>query len=327
MPNKYEASSIKTISVSSSVLLSLLRHTSEHYPALFSGALLGFEDEKSVDITHAFPYSYPDQYEGGSFKSRSGGQYQKDLLESYKKLGYGVAFQGWFQSTISGNFVTTQLVEGLAQQQLANPNVFILIHNMSSIGQEVALRALRLSSGFMSAYADGKWKSRDLEKNKVSYLNIFEELNLDIQNQALVDLYLSNAPAVKLGESELTSLNLLSNSSSTAQLVESLCSQVDSFNYDQNNFNYYQRQLHKEQSKIQQWKQQRKYDNLERAKNGEKELPTDEWKSIFRLPAEPSRYNNMLLSHSINDLANDALRKCDEELQKSFAINQKLAAD
>ncbi|KAI5952477.1 hypothetical protein KGF54_003344 [Candida jiufengensis] len=328
MPNnnhKYEPSTINTISISSSVLLSLLRHTSEHYPALFSGALLGFEDEKTIDITHGFPYPYPDQYEGGSFKSRSGSQYQKDLLENFKKLGYGVEFQGWFQSTISGNFVTTQLIEGLAQQQLNNSNIFILIHDMSSIGQEVNLKALRLSTGFMNAYIDGKWKSKDLEKNKISYLNIFDELEIKIQNQALTELYLTTTKEPKTTESELQILNLLSNSNSTSQLLESLYSQVDSFNYDQNNFNYYQRQYQKEGSKIQQWKQQRKYENLERAKNGEKEIENnDEWKSLFKLPVEPSRYNNLLHSQSIDLLADDILKKCDEELQKSFAINRKL---
>ncbi|KAI5961291.1 hypothetical protein CANMA_003811 [Candida margitis] len=326
MPNKYTPATVDTVTISSSVLLSLLRHTSEHYPAIFSGALLGFEDEKTVDITHIFPFPYPDQYEGGSFKSKSGSQYQKDLLENYKKLGYGVEFQGWFQSTMSGNFVTSQLVEAVAQQQLQNPNIFILIHDMSSIGQEINLKALRLSTGFMSAYVDGKWKSKDLEKNKISYLNIFDELELDVQKQALVDLYLASAKPASISESDYNVVNLLSNSNSTAQLLESLYGQVDSFNYDQNNFNYYQRQYSKEQSKIQQWKQQRKYENLERAKNGEKELETDEWKSQFRLPAEPSRLNNMLYSHSIDVLADDILKKCDEKLQKSFAINRKLTS-
>ncbi|KAI5965160.1 uncharacterized protein KGF55_001380 [Candida pseudojiufengensis] len=334
MPNsntKYQPSSINTISISSSVLLSLLRHTSEHYPALFSGALLGFEDETTIDITHAFPYPYPDQYEGGSFKSRSGSQYQKDLLENFKKLGYGIEFQGWFQSTISGNFITSQLIEGLAQQQLNNSNIFILIHDMSSINQEISLKALRLSTGFMNTYTEGKWKSKDLEKNKLSYLNIFDELELNIQNQELINLFLtsqsqqSSSPTTKQTESELQILNLLSNSNSTSQLLESLYSQVDSFNYDQNNFNYYQRQYQKESSKIQQWKQQRKYENLERAKNGEKEIENnDDWKNIFKLPIEPSRMNNLLHSSSIEILADDILKKCDEELQKSFVINKKL---
>ncbi|CAI5758310.1 unnamed protein product [Candida verbasci] len=315
---------IDTINISSSVLLSLLRHTSEHYPQLYSGALVGFEDESLIDITNVFPFPYPDQYEGGSFKSRSGSQYQKDLLENYKKLGYGIEFQGWFQSTISGNFITQQLIEALAQQQLINSNIFILIHDMSSLNQEVNLKAIRLSQGFMKTYQDGKWKSKDLENNKISYINIFSELNLVISNQKLVDLYLSsiNKPI----QENFENLNLLSNQNSTFQLLDSLNSQIDSFNYDQNNFNYYQRQYQKENSKIQQWKQQRKLENLERQKKGEKELDTEEWKQIFKLPSEPSRLNNLLCSQSIDIFADDIIKQCDEELKKSLIIERKLQA-
>ncbi|KAK6459760.1 eukaryotic translation initiation factor [Scheffersomyces xylosifermentans] len=324
---KYQQPTATSINVESSVLLSLIRHTSENYPSLFSGSLLGFEDDEgSIDITHAYPFPYADQYEGGSFRSRSGAKYQQEILDSLKKLEYGVDFQGWFQSTVSGNFVTTQLIEGLAQQQLTNKNAFILIHNMSSIGKEVELKALRLSEGFIGAYIDGKWKSKDLESNKVSYLNIFDELPINIHNQHLVNLYLAGLKDEAKTEKEFDVLNLSSNQNVTAQLLESLYSQVDSYNYDQNNFNYYQRQNQKEVSKITQWKQQRKLENLERAKRGEKELDPEEWRSIFRLPSEPSRYNNMLHSHAIDVLADDILKKCDEELTKSFAIERKLTS-
>ncbi|CAK7902045.1 eukaryotic translation initiation factor 3 subunit H [[Candida] anglica] len=322
----YQAPTATTIEIEASVLLSLIRHTSENYPALYSGALLGFEDDEgSVDVTHAYPFPYPDQYEGGSLRSKSGAQYQQDILSSLRTLGYGIDFQGWFQSTVSGNFVTTQLVDALVQQQLTNKNAFILVHNMASIGKELDLKALRLSESFVNTYLSGKWRSKDLQSNRLSYLNIFDEIEVTIHNQQLVSLYLAGESGDEsVNSSEFDILNLSSNQNATAQLLESLYSQVDSYNYDQNNFNYYQRQLQKENSKITQWKQQRKVDNLERAKRGEEELDTQEWETIFRLPGEPSRYNNMLHSHAIDVLADDILKKCDEELTKSFAIERKL---
>jgi translation initiation factor 3 subunit H len=323
------AATSTSITVESSVLLSIVRHTSENYPSLYSGALLGFEDDEgSIDVTHAYPFPYPDQYEGGSFKSRSGSKYQQDMIANLKKLDYGVEFQGWFQSTISGNFVTSQLVEGLAQQQLQNKNAFILVHNMSSIGKQLEVKGYRLSLNFMQAYVDGKWKSKDLEQNKVSFLNIFDELTINIHNQHLINLYLSTSTANDGSiNSETEVLNLSSNEANTAQLLESLYSQIDAYNYDQNNFNYYQRQYQKENSKIANWKQQRKLENLEREKAGQPPLDMDEWKSSFKLPTEPPRFNNMLHSHSIDVFADDILKKCDEELTKSFAIERKLTSN
>lgn len=325
----YQRPSTKKLEIEASVLLSIIRHTSVNYPSLYSGSLLGFEDDNDVlDITHAYPYPYPDQYEGGSLRSKSGNKYQQEILETLKTLGNGVEFQGWFQSTISGNFITNHLVDALAQQQLINKNSFILIHNMTSINKEIDIKAIRLSENFMGTYLDGKWKTKDLEQHKLSFYNIFEEIPINIHNQHLVNLYLSSLEESNVqSQDEFENLNLSSNQNATAQLLESLYSQVDSFNFDQTNFNYYQRQLQKEHSKITQWKQQRKLDNFDRSKKGEKELDLDEWHSIFRLPNGPSRYNNVLYSHAIDELADDILKKCDEELTKSFAIERKLTAE
>lgn len=336
---QYEAPTATTIEVEASVLLSLIRHTSENYPSLYSGSLFGFEDDNgSVDITHTFAFPYPDQYEGGSLRSRSGAKYQQELLTSLKELGYGVEFQGWFQSTTSGNFVTSQLVDALIQQQLTNKNAFILVHNMASINKEVDIKAVRLSKNFVLTYLDGKWKSKDLQNHHLSYLNIFEEIPINIRNSALIDLYLSDnlSPTAQVNDSkdqklghrdlnEFEILNLSSNHNVTAKLLESLSSQIDSYNYDQNNFNYYQRQYQKENLKVLQWKQNRRLENMERSKVGQKELDIKEWQSVFKLPVEPSRYNNMLYSNAIDNLADDLLKKCDEELTKSFSIEGKLS--
>lgn len=273
-----------------------------------------------------YPYPYPDQYEGGSLRSRNGAKYQLDILESLRDLGYGVEFQGWFQSTVSGNYVTTQLVDALVLQQLVNKNAFILIHGMTGTVKNLDLKAIRLTENFVTAYLDGKWKSKDLEAHKLSFLNIFEEIPINVKNQKLIDLYLANADSCKTSSKSSDVLNLSIDQDITPQLLETLYSQIDAYNYDQTNYNYYQRLRQKEQSKITQWKQQRKLENMERAKNGEKELDPEEWHSMFKLPTEPSRYNNMLHSYAIDVLADDVLEKCDEELTKSFAIERKLAS-
>lgn len=320
----YEAPSAHVINIEGSALLSVLRHTSENFPSLYSGSLIGFSDDNgTIDITHAYPFPYPDQYEGGLFRSKSGSKYQQEILDALKSLGEGVEFQGWFQASVSGNFVTSTLVDSVAQQQLKNKDSFLLVINMASVGKELELKAVRLSENFLMTYLDGKWKTKDLENNKLSYLNIFDEVHVNIHNQHLVNLFLSDSsPAVH--EHEYDNLSFSSNANITTQLLENLYSQIDSFNFDQTNFNYYQRQLQKEHTKVLQWKQARKNENAERAKRGDPELSLDEWHSHFRMPSGPSRFNNTLYSRAIDELADDFLKKCDQELVKSFAIERKL---
>ena len=320
-----EPPNVFTVVIEGSVLSSIVRHTSENYPSLYSVSLLGFEDDEQVTVSHAYPFPYLDQHEGGSLRSRYCHKYQKEMLDALQSLDEGVEFLGWFQSTISGNFVNPQLLEALAQQQLANKNSFMLIHNMASIGKEVQLKAVRLSQNFLNTYTQGLWRTCDLEANKLSYFNIFDELDVMIHNQHLVNLYFVNN-ATSDNSSAPASLNFNSNTNITRQLLENLYNQIDSYNFDQTNFNYYQRQLQKEHTKILQWKQARKAENFERAKIGEAEIDLDEWKRHFKLPTGPSRLNNTLYSRAIDEFADDILKQCDEELIKSFAIERKMSA-
>lgn len=321
------------ITMQLSVLLTMVRHTLENYPQLYLGALMGFQDDDgSIDITHAYPFPYADQYEGGLFRLRLGAKYQQDILAQLRKLGYGVEFHGWFQLSILGNFVTSQLVEGLAQQQLQNPDAFVVVHNLAYL-KEVDVKAYRLLQGFLQSYVDGKWKLKDLAANGVNYLLIFDEVAIDLGSQTMVELYMAlntgadgHITLSKRGGLASDILNLSLDENFTAQLLELLYSQIDAYNYDQNNFNYYQRQYQKELQKIAQWKQQRKLENFERQKRGEKELDPEEYTTLFKLPQEPSRYNNMLHSHAIDTLADDILKKCDEELTKSQVIERKMLA-
>lgn len=322
----YEEPSVTSLEIQGSVLLSIVRHTTEQYPSLWLGLLLGFEkDDGVVDITHAFPFPYPDQHEGGSIKSRSGNKFQQEVLEAVRSLGAGVEFQGYFQSTLSGNFVTAHLVEALAQQQLTHKNTFVIVHNLAAAGKQTNIRALRLSKNFLEAHIDGKWKTADLEKHSLSFSNIFDEIPIAVHNQHLENLYLALTP-LPSGEDKASRLNFSSNANVSTKLLESLYSQIDAYNFDQTNFNFLQRQFQKERSKIVQWKQSRKAENAELAKQGKKELDEDEWQSHFKLPARPSRLNNTLHLRAINELADDILLQCDEELIKSVAIERKLSA-
>lgn len=305
--------------------MSLITQMSRKFPSLYSGALLGFEDEQGViEVLHSHLFPYPDQYEGGSFKSKSGISYQQKALETLKKTGYGLEFLGWFQATISGNFVTPLLIECLILQQLQNKNAFLLIYNIAFQNCQPQFKALRFTKNFVNLYLDGKWTSKNMQTHNLFFLNIFEEIPIFFKNSSLVNLFLATHPIDDNFETmNFSSLNLFSNQLTTTLMLESLFGQIDSYNYDQNNFNYYQRQHQKEQTKISQWIQQRKLENLERSKKGEVELNLDEWKSIFKLPVEPSRYINILHSHSIDVFSEDVLKNTNDELKKSIVIERR----
>lgn len=74
------------------------------------------------------------------------------------------------------------------------------------------------------------------------------------------------------------------------QLLES----VETHHSENNNFQYYQRALGREQAKISAWQVKRKAENATRAQLKQPALPEDEWQRLFKLPQEPSRLESML---------------------------------
>lgn len=66
-----------------------------------------------------------------------------------------------------------------------------------------------------------------------------------------------------------------------------------------NNFQYFQRQLTREQTKVTAWKTKRAAENASRATQKLAPLPEDEWERLFKLPTEPSRLEGMLNARQV----------------------------
>lgn len=83
------------------------------------------------------------------------------------------------------------------------------------------------------------------------------------------------------------------------QLLES----IENHQTEQNNAQYYQRSLAREQAKIQQWQQKRKQENSIRTQQKQPLLPEDEWQKLFKLPQEPSRLEALLVGRQVEQYA------------------------
>lgn len=82
-----------------------------------------------------------------------------------------------------------------------------------------------------------------------------------------------------------------------------LLDSIENHQTEQNNAQYYQRSLAREQAKIQQWQQKRKQENALRAQQKQPPLPEDEWQKLFKLPQEPSRLESLLVGRQVEQYA------------------------
>lgn len=99
---------------------------------------------------------------------------------------------------------------------------------------------------------------------------------------------------------------------------------IETHHTENNNFQYYQRSLAREQQKIATWQAKRKAENLSRSTLKQPLLPEDEWQRLFKLPQEPSRLESMLNSKQVEQYSRQVDGFVASTTGKMFAVKGNL---
>ncbi|KAK9484445.1 hypothetical protein V1527DRAFT_205078 [Lipomyces starkeyi] len=332
--------------IDSGVLLKLTKHTSEAFPAAVCGLLLGLDANSVLQVTHAFPFP-PSEGSGTSGnddasapRSKANVRYQADMIRLLKEVNIEANPVGYYMSSYLGGFFNQALVDNLVALQAANPNSIVLVHDVTRSSQSsVSLKAYRLSAQFLATNkaSGGKFSSEAVVKNNLTYLDILEELPISIKNSHLATALLQHLDSptfMRKGDpTSFVSTSALAPNFDSLDLaidpyleknVEFLLESVDDYYAEQGTFNYFQRQLAREQSKIQQWIQKTRSENALRERANLPTVSEDDWQKHFKFPTEPSRLDNLLISAQINQYCNQIEEYSSVVSSKLFAIQNGL---
>jgi len=186
-----------------------------------------------------------------------------------------------------------------------------------------------------------------MQKSKLTYKDILVELPIIVHNSHLLTSFLHQMPAA-LPKEELEFPSSLSDLKTNAPQVplypnfESLDLSIDPFlertcdqlldsietHYTElNNFQYFQRQLAREQTKVTAWKTKRAAENATRVQQKLAPLPEDEWERLFKLPTEPSRLEGMLNARQVEQYSRQVDGFTASITSKMFAVKTNLLPD
>ena len=186
-----------------------------------------------------------------------------------------------------------------------------------------------------------------LQKSSLRYQDILVELPLQIHNSHLLTSFLHQIPIKPLTTelpfpTDLASISAAGQSNQGAPLypnfdsldlsidpfLEKTCDllleSIETHHTELNNYQYYQRQLGREQAKITAWQQKRKAENTSRALTKQSPLPEDEWTKLFKLPQEPNRLEVMLNSRQVEQYARQVDGFTAAVTSKMFAVRTNL---
>ncbi|OQU81339.1 hypothetical protein SORBI_3006G044600 [Sorghum bicolor] len=181
-----------------------------------------------------------------------------------------------------------------------------IVYDPSRSSQGVlALKALKLTDSFMDLYRNNGLTGEKLREKKLSWVDIFEEIPIKVSNSALVSAFMKELEP----ESPVTQCDFDRLKLSTAPFMERnlefLIGCMDDLSSEQNKFQYYYRNLSRQQSQQQAWLQKRRQENMARKAAGEEPLPEEDPSNpIFKPIPEPSRLEGYLVTNQISSYCN-----------------------
>ncbi|KAI1810411.1 hypothetical protein GGS20DRAFT_187675 [Poronia punctata] len=319
---------LKTVQVEALVVMKIVKHCSASFPTTATGSIVGMDQDGILEITNSFPFPTADvsntdgghQNDASSLaaaapRAKANIAYQNEMIRHLKEVNVDANNVGWYTSATMGNFVNMGFIENQYHYQRENERTVALVHDVSRSSQGAfSLRAFKLTPTFMAAYKESKFTTESLQKSKLTFKEIVTELPINVHNSHLLTSFLHQLPAKPItGDVTLpTSLADLQNKTIAMPLYPStdsldlsidpflektcdlLLESIESHYTELNNFQYYQRQMAREQTKITAWQTKRKAENAARIAAKQQPLPEDEWQRIFKLPQEPSRLEGML---------------------------------
>ncbi|KAI5299338.1 vesicle formation at the endoplasmic reticulum [Ascosphaera pollenicola] len=351
---------ITAVQVEALVVMKIIKHSTQTFPTTATGSIVGMDQRGVLEITNAFPFPVVDvpadsHFDNGSQnvaaaapRAKANVVYEREMIKMLREVNVDANNVGWYTSANMGNYINPNMIENqFHYQKEPNERAIALVHDVSRSSQGVlSLRAFRLSPQFMSAFKEKKFTAEQLQKSNLRYQDIFVEIPLQIHNSHLLTSYLHQLPAPLPSEEVDLPLSLQSIDSdpiASSTLLnpnfDNLALNIDPFlekncdllldsleihHTENNNFQYYQRALAREQTKITAWQAKRKAENATRAQLKQPLLPEDEWKRLFKLPQEPSRLETLLNTRQVEQYSKQIDGFVSATTGKMFAVKSNL---
>jgi len=148
----------------------IIKHSSQTFPTVATGSLVGMDINGQLQVTNSFPFAHAsdgssgDNYDSQSQaaaapRSKANHAYQNEMVKFLREVNVDAQNVGWYMSANMGNFVNINTIENqYFYQKEANERTVTLVHDVSRSSQgSLSLRAYRLSPQFIAAYKEGKF--------------------------------------------------------------------------------------------------------------------------------------------------------------------------
>lgn len=225
---------VRVVQLDGLVLLKMIKHCTENVPEVVTGQLLGLDVDEKLEVTNCFPVPM-------DANDDEADEYQLEMMKSFRNVNVDSNTVGWYQSALLGQWLNTSIIETQFNYQKAIPNSVVVVFDPFQTSQgRLALKAYRLTKGFMDMYTAGDHSSQGFAKNQVTASSIYEEIPIKVHNSHLVHGFLYELREKKSFNCESERLHV-SAGPFLEKTLGVLSGVVDEYASEQSKFQYQQR--------------------------------------------------------------------------------------
>ncbi|KAG5720460.1 Eukaryotic translation initiation factor 3 subunit H [Termitomyces sp. T112] len=303
---------LTSVQLDGMVVTKILKHTIESPSTTAHGLLLGLDLDGTLEVSNSFPLPHHGSEEDDR-SSKSVARYQASMLRSLKEVQSDDGVVGFYQATTLGAFFNQTLVDTQAihQEKLRHGGICASSDLSQTTRGNASFRAFRLTSAFLSAHKKSNFSSASLIDHSLTFSSILEEVPLKIRTNPLLSSFLDTIAqpdetiqeiggGVETGSALPPSFETLNFGTGLAKNLEQIAEAIDNYRTEEGNLAYMSRQIARERLKADTYIAKRKEENAARVAQGLAPLPEEDVGRLFKIPAEPSRLESLLLLGQID---------------------------
>jgi translation initiation factor 3 subunit H len=314
------------------VVTKIIKHAREAPSTTAHGLLLGLDLDGILEVSNSFPLPHHVGDEDEK-SSKSTARHQASMLRSLKEVQADDSVIGFYQATSLGAFFNQTLVDTQAihQGKLRHGGI-VVVHDLSQTARgNASFRAYRLTPAFLEVYKKANFTTTSLMSHRLTFSSILEEVPLKIRTNPLLSAFLgkltepsssplssATAPESALGPS-FSMLDL--GTGGVTRNLEQIVEAVDHYRTEEGNLSYMSRQIARERAKADNYIAKRKEENLARVAQGLAPQPEEDVSRMFKIPAEPSRLESLLILGQIDAYGKSLGKTASTGLVKMYATN------
>lgn len=307
---------LRAVQLDGLVLLKIIKHCKEGVPGVVHGELLGLDVDGVLEVTNSF--AVPAHEEPAAQE-----EFRRSMMRGLDAVNADCNLVGWYRSAFLGSYLTQDTLERMYSYQKRNPAAaFVAYDPFRTKAGKLAVKAYRLSDAFFSLCEKKAFSHGQMARAGVVSAEVLEEIPVKVHNAHLVHGFLYQLREQKEAASVEHERLTLAGHDFLERNLEMLAERIAAYSSEQGTFQYYQRQLARQETAQRGFLAKLDQEDEQRIASGREPRSRADLSRhpVFKPIPQPSRLASVLITRTMEEHCGEMNAVATENLEKLYVV-------